>query len=51
MSDEGSLDAVEQLIPLAESAGLSLMHMALAFVVAHPALTLRDHRPAHHGAT
>ena len=39
MSDEGSLDAVEQLIPLAESAGTSLIHMALAFVVAHPALT------------
>jgi len=39
MSDADSLDAVEQLIPLAESAGLSLMHMALAFVVAHPALT------------
>jgi len=39
MSDEGSLDAVEQLIPLAESAGMSLMHMALAFVVSHPALT------------
>jgi aryl-alcohol dehydrogenase (NADP+) len=39
MSDAGSLDAVEQLIPLAESAGISLIHMALAFVVAHPALT------------
>jgi aryl-alcohol dehydrogenase-like predicted oxidoreductase len=39
MSDEGSLDAVERLIPLAESAGISLMHMALAFVVGHPALT------------
>lgn len=39
MSDAGSLDAVEQLIPLAESAGMSLIHMALAFVVAHPALT------------
>ena len=39
MSDHGSLDAVEQLIPLAESAGMSLIHMALAFVVAHPALT------------
>ncbi len=38
MSDEGSLDAIEQLTPLAESAGISLMHMALAFVVAHPAL-------------
>ena len=39
MSDEASLDKVEQLISLAESAGLSLIHMALAFVVAHPALT------------
>jgi aryl-alcohol dehydrogenase-like predicted oxidoreductase len=39
MSDEGSLEKVEQLIPLAQSAGMSLMHMALAFVVAHPALT------------
>jgi aryl-alcohol dehydrogenase (NADP+) len=39
MSDEGSLSAVEELIPLAESAGLSLIHMALAFVVAHPALS------------
>jgi aryl-alcohol dehydrogenase-like predicted oxidoreductase len=39
MSDAGSLDKVEQLIPLAQSAGMSLMHMALAFVVAHPALT------------
>ena len=39
MSDEGSLDVVEQLIPLAERAGISLIHMALAFVVAHPALS------------
>ena len=39
MSDERSLDVVEQLIPLAESAGISLMHMALAFVVAHPAVS------------
>ncbi|YBV97320.1 aldo/keto reductase [Phyllobacteriaceae bacterium JZ32] len=39
MSDEASLDAVEQLIPLAESAGMSLMHMALAFVISHPAVT------------
>lgn len=38
MSDERSLDIVEQLIPLAQSAGLSLTHMALAFVIAHPAL-------------
>jgi aryl-alcohol dehydrogenase-like predicted oxidoreductase len=39
MSDEGSLEKVEQLIPLAQSAEMSLMHMALAFVVAHPAVT------------
>lgn len=39
MTDDGSLDAVERLIPLAQSAGLPLMHMALAFVVAHPAIT------------
>ncbi|MDF3821750.1 aldo/keto reductase [Leptospira sp. 96542] len=39
MSDENSLAAVEELIPLAESAGLSLTHMALAFVVSHPAIT------------
>lgn len=39
MSDAASLAKVEQLIPLAEEAGLSLIHMAVAFVVAHPALT------------
>ncbi|MFE3839485.1 aldo/keto reductase, partial [Pseudogemmobacter sonorensis] len=39
MSDEGSLNAVEELIPLAEDVGIPLMHMALAFVVAHPALS------------
>jgi aryl-alcohol dehydrogenase-like predicted oxidoreductase len=38
VSDEDSLDTVEKLIPLARSAGLSLTHMALAFVVAHPAI-------------
>ncbi len=39
MSDARRLDAVEQLIPVAEEAGLSLRHMALAFAVAHPAVT------------
>jgi len=39
MSDERSLDAVEQLIPLAEEAGLPLIHMAMAFVMAHPGVT------------
>jgi aryl-alcohol dehydrogenase (NADP+) len=39
MSDARSLDAVEQLIPPAEEAGLSLTHMAMAFVMAHPGVT------------
>ena len=39
MSDETSLERIEQLIPVAQEAGLSLTHMALAFVVAHPAIT------------
>jgi aryl-alcohol dehydrogenase-like predicted oxidoreductase len=39
MSDERSLDAVERLIPLAEEAGLSLTHVAMAFVMAHPGVT------------
>ncbi len=39
MSDERSLDAVEQLIPLAAEAGMSLTHMAMGFVMAHPGVT------------
>ncbi|MCB8877920.1 aldo/keto reductase [Acidisoma silvae] len=39
MSDERNLDAVECLIPIAEAAGLSLTHMAVAFVMAHPGVT------------
>jgi aryl-alcohol dehydrogenase (NADP+) len=39
MSDERNLDAVEQLIPLAKEAGLSLTHMAMAFVMAHRGVT------------
>jgi len=39
LSDERRIDVVEQLIPVAESAGMSLTHLALAFVVAHPAVT------------
>jgi aryl-alcohol dehydrogenase-like predicted oxidoreductase len=39
MSDERSLDAVEQLISLAEESGLSLTHMAMAFAMAHPNVT------------
>src|SRR5690606_19065876 len=39
MTDEYSLEIVEQLKLLAQSAGMSLTHMALAFVISHPAIT------------
>jgi aryl-alcohol dehydrogenase-like predicted oxidoreductase len=39
MTDERKLDAVEALARVAEEAGLSLPHLALAFVTAHPAVT------------
>jgi aryl-alcohol dehydrogenase-like predicted oxidoreductase len=38
-SDERRLDAVEQLIPVAEQAGLRMTHLALAFAIAHPVVT------------
>jgi aryl-alcohol dehydrogenase (NADP+) len=38
-SDDRRLDAVEQLIPLAQEAGLSMTHLAMAFAIAHPAVT------------
>jgi aryl-alcohol dehydrogenase (NADP+) len=39
MGDEGRLDAVERLIVVAQEAGLSLTHLAMAFAVAHPGAT------------
>ena len=39
LRDERRLDAVEQLVPLAEKAGISLTHLAMAFAVAHPGVT------------
>jgi len=39
LTDERKLDAVEQLVPLAEEAGLSLTHLAMAFAIAHPGVT------------
>jgi aryl-alcohol dehydrogenase-like predicted oxidoreductase len=39
LRDERRIDAVEELIPLAEEAGMSLTHMALAFVITHPGIT------------
>jgi aryl-alcohol dehydrogenase-like predicted oxidoreductase len=38
-SDERRIDAVEQLIPLAEQAGLPMTHLAMAFTIAHPGVT------------
>jgi aryl-alcohol dehydrogenase-like predicted oxidoreductase len=39
LSDQRRLDVVEQLVPLAEKAGLSLTHLAMAFTIAHPGVT------------
>ncbi|WPB95494.1 aldo/keto reductase [Streptomyces malaysiensis] len=39
LTDERKLDAVERLIPLAEEAGLSLTHLAMAFAITHPDVT------------
>jgi aryl-alcohol dehydrogenase-like predicted oxidoreductase len=37
--NQRKLDAVEELALLAEEAGMSLIHMAIAFVMRHPAVT------------
>jgi aryl-alcohol dehydrogenase-like predicted oxidoreductase len=39
LSDERRIDVVEQLITLADEAGLPLTHLAMAFVIAHPGVT------------
>src|SRR3954466_5828981 len=38
-ANQRKLEATEQLAQLAEAAGLSLIHLALAFVINHPAVT------------
>jgi aryl-alcohol dehydrogenase-like predicted oxidoreductase len=38
-SDEQRLDAVEQIITLAQEAGLPMTHLAMAFAIAHPGVT------------
>ncbi len=38
-ANQAKLEAVEQLAVLAEQSGLSLIHLALAFVIQHPAVT------------
>ncbi|MEU7473963.1 aldo/keto reductase [Streptomyces sp. NPDC044984] len=39
LTDEHKLDAVEQLLTLAEEAGHSLTHLAMAFATSHPDVT------------
>ncbi|MDT0300885.1 aldo/keto reductase [Streptomonospora wellingtoniae] len=39
LNDERRLDAVERFVSLAEEAGLSLTHLAMAFATAHPGVT------------
>jgi aryl-alcohol dehydrogenase (NADP+) len=39
LSDERRLDVVEQIVPLAEEAGLPMTHLAMAFTIAHPGVT------------
>ncbi len=39
MTDQRRIDAVEELIPLAEEAGIKLTHLAVAFAISHPGVT------------
>jgi aryl-alcohol dehydrogenase-like predicted oxidoreductase len=39
ITDEQRIDVVEQIIPLAEKAGLRMTHLAMAFAIAHPGVT------------
>src|SRR5262245_35230856 len=39
INDERRLDAIEQLVPIADEAGLPMTHLAMAFATAHPGVT------------
>ncbi len=39
ITDEHRIDAVEQIIPVAEEAGLPMTHLAMAFAITHPGVT------------
>ena len=45
--NKAKLEAVYALQELADEAGVSLIHLALGFVLKHPADLVGDHRPAH----
>ncbi len=49
-SNRARLNAVEQLAPVADEAGLTMIQLALGFVTAHPAVTSANHRPPHLGS-
>ncbi|AMM22106.1 aldo/keto reductase [Frondihabitans sp. PAMC 28766] len=38
-TDERRIDAVEELVSLADEAGVSMPHLAMAFAISHPAVT------------
>ncbi|TDV35920.1 aldo/keto reductase [Actinophytocola oryzae] len=39
LTDAHRLDVVERLVPLAAEAGLPMVHLAMAFTIAHPGVT------------
>src|SRR6201992_3391915 len=39
LGDEGRVEVVEKLVPLAAEAGLPMTHLAMAFAIAHPGVT------------
>jgi aryl-alcohol dehydrogenase-like predicted oxidoreductase len=39
LNDQRRIDVVEQLIPVAEEAGMPMTHLAMAFTIAHPGVT------------
>jgi aryl-alcohol dehydrogenase-like predicted oxidoreductase len=39
INDQGRIDVVEKIIPVAEQAGLKMTHLAIAFAITHPGVT------------
>ena len=50
-ANQRKLDIVEELAQLAEHAGMSLIDLAIAFVINHPGVTAAIVGPQHHGTT
>ena len=49
-ANQRKLEAADALARVAEEAGMTLIEMAIAFVIRHPGGDRGDHRPAHDGA-